>query len=84
MQINRHYEDLTESYLFSTIAHKVSAFQQAHPEADIIRLGIDDATRPPAPAVIRALHAAVDDQGRQEPLRGYGPAQGDALLQQAV
>ena len=84
MQINRHYEDLTESYLFSTIAHKVSAFQQAHPEADIIRLGIGDVTRPHAPAVIRALHDAVDDQGRQETLHGYGPEQGYDFLKQAV
>ena len=59
MQLNPHYAELNESYLFSTIAHKVADYQKAHPEADVIRLGIGDVTRPLAPAVIDAMHKAV-------------------------
>ena len=53
MQLNPHYAELNESYLFSTIAHKVADYQKAHPEADVIRLGIGDVTQPLVPSVIR-------------------------------
>ena len=76
MQINKNYDNLEQSYLFSTIARKVSEYSAAHPEADIIRLGIGDVTRPLVPAVIDALHAAVEDQSRQETFHGYGDEQG--------
>ena len=55
MRVNEHYKDLQESYLFSTIARKVSAYQAAHQEADIVRLGIGDVTRPLCPAVVEAM-----------------------------
>ena len=66
MQINTNYDNLEQSYLFSTIARKVREYSASHPEADIIRLGIGDVTRPLVPAVIDALHAAVEDQAKQE------------------
>ena len=84
MKPNLHYKDLEESYLFSTIAHKVNAYAAAHPEAKILRLGIGDVTLPLAPAVISAMHAAVDEMGRKETFRGYGPEQGYDFLRTAI
>lgn len=84
MHINRHYADLEDSYLFSTIAARVSAYKEAHPEADVIRLGIGDVTRPLSPAVLEALAAAVAEMGKQETFRGYGPEQGYAFLREAI
>ena len=62
-KINTNYQKLPGSYLFSNIAKKVSAFTEAHPDADIIRLGIGDVTQPIAPAIIEAMHKAVDEMG---------------------
>ena len=84
MRINQHYKDLQESYLFSTIAHKVSAYQTAHPDADIVRLGIGDVTRPLCPAVVEAMTAAVREMGEAASFRGYGPEQGYDFLREAV
>lgn len=84
MKINNHYLDLQDSYLFSTIAKKVNEYQTAHPEADVIRLGIGDVTMPLVPAVIEALHGAVDDMGKKETFHGYGPEQGYSFLKEAL
>lgn len=82
--VNENYSNLQSSYLFATIANKVSDFQQSNPQADIIRLGIGDVTLPLAPAVINAMHKAVDEMGYIETFRGYGPEQGYDFLRQAV
>ena len=84
MQLNTNYDNLEQSYLFSTIARKVREYSAAHPEADIIRLGIGDVTRPLVPAVIDALHAAVEDQAKQETFHGYGDEQGYDFLHEAL
>ncbi len=84
MQTNKNYDNLEQSYLFSTIARKVREYSEAHPEADIIRLGIGDVTRPLVPAVIDALHAAVEDQAKQETFHGYGDEQGYGFLHEAL
>ena len=84
MRINRHYGELQDSYLFSTIARRVADYQQAHPEADVIRLGIGDVTRPLCPAVTEALSAAVREMGEKATFRGYGPEQGYDFLREAV
>ena len=63
-KINENYLKLPGSYLFSTIGKKVAAFTEANPDKPIIRLGIGDVTQPLAPAVIQALHSAVDEIGR--------------------
>ena len=84
MKLNRHYKDLEESYLFSTIAHKVNAFAEAHPQAKILRLGIGDVTLPLAPAVIAAMQQAVAEMGKKETFRGYGPEQGYAFLRESI
>jgi LL-diaminopimelate aminotransferase len=80
-KINEHYLKLKSSYLFSEIARRLREFQAAHPDAKIIRLGIGDVTQPLPPAVIKALHEAVDEMARPETFRGYGPEPGyDFLL----
>ena len=82
--INENFGKLPGSYLFSTVAQKVAAYRAAHPEAKIIRLGIGDVTQPLAPAVIRALHGAVDEMGRAESFRGYAPDKGYDFLREAI
>ncbi|MCR5676198.1 MAG: LL-diaminopimelate aminotransferase [Lachnospiraceae bacterium] len=84
LHCNENYLKLPGSYLFSTIAKKVSAFQAAHPDADIIRLGIGDVTRPLPAAVIEALHRAVDEQADAATFRGYAPDLGYAFLREAM
>ncbi len=84
MQINQNYSRLEESYLFSTINAKVTAYQKEHPEQKIIRLGIGDVTLPLCKSVIDALHEAVDEMGKKETFHGYGPEQGYSFLKQAI
>ena len=85
MKINANYANLEESYLFSTIAHKVADYQAAHPDADIIRLGIGDVTLPLASSVVAALHKASEEQGHKETFHGYIPSeQGYPFLREAI
>lgn len=83
-RINEHYRQLSGSYLFSEIAQKVHACQEANPSAGIIRLGIGDITQPLAPAVIRAMHRAVDEMAHPNTMRGYAPETGYPFLQKAI
>ena len=84
IKINENYLKLPGSYLFSAIAKKVKAYQEAHPEADIIRLGIGDVTLPLAPSVIKALHEAVDEMGQAETFHGYAPDLGYSFLREEI
>lgn len=79
-----NYDNLEQSYLFSTIAKKVNEFISNNPDKKIIRLGIGDVTKPLCPAVINAMHKAVDEMSVQETFRGYGPEQGYDFLRTAV
>ena len=83
-KINTNYQKLPGSYLFSNIAKKVNAFSEAHPEADIIRLGIGDVTQPIAPAIISAMHKAVDEMGNAATFHGYAPDLGYDFLRSAI
>ena len=83
-RINRNYEKLPGSYLFSEIARRTAAYQEANPDARLIKMGIGDVTRPLAPAVVAAMHAAVDDLAAAETFHGYGPEQGYAFLRDAI
>lgn len=83
-KLNDNYLKLPGSYLFSTIGRKVSEYSAAHPDKRIIRLGIGDVTQPLAPAVIQALHAAVDEMGKAETFRGYAPDLGYEFLRNAI
>ena len=84
LHINDNYLKLPGSYLFAEVARRVRAYQEAHPDADIIRLGIGDVTQPLVPAVIRAMHDAVDEMSRMETFHGYGPDNGYAFLVDAI
>lgn len=84
MKINHGYLNLKDSYLFSTIAKKVSAYKSEHPDADIIRLGIGDVTLPLAPVVVDAMKKAADEMGVKETFRGYGPEPGYGFLRDAI
>jgi len=83
-RINEHYAKLPASYLFPEIGRRVRAYQAAHPDARVIRLGIGDVTEPLAPAIVAAMHEAVDELGRRETFRGYGPEQGYDFLVDAI
>lgn len=82
--VNDNFLRLQKSYLFIDIANKVKAFKDSHREAKIISLGIGDVTQPLAPAVIEAMHKAVDEMSRKETFRGYGPEHGYNFLQKAI
>lgn len=82
--INDHFLKLTKNYLFADISKKVNAFKVTHPKADIISLGIGDVTRPLVPAVLEAMHKAVDEMGTVEGFHGYGPEEGYDFLREAI
>lgn len=83
-KINDNYLKLPGSYLFSTIGKKVAAFTQENPDKKIIRLGIGDVTQPIAPAIIGAMHKAVDEMGVAETFHGYAPDLGYEFLRNAI
>lgn len=82
--INENFLKLPGSYLFSEIAKRVKNFQEEHPQAKLIRLGIGDVTRPLPQACIEAMHRAVDEMAKSETFHGYGPEQGYDFLIEAV
>lgn len=84
VQVNDNYLKLPGSYLFSTIGKKVSAYTQANPDKKIIRLGIGDVTLPLAPAVVKALHEAVEEQADAATFKGYAPDLGYAFLRDVI
>lgn len=84
LTINEHYLKLQASYLFSDIARRVAAFQAAHPDVEIIRMGIGDVTNPLPQACIQAMHRGVDEMGTVAGFRGYGPEQGYGFLREAI
>ena len=83
-QINDNFLKLTAGYLFPEIGRRVREYIAANPEAPIIKLGIGDVTEPLAPAIISAMHSAVDEMAERETFRGYGPEQGYPFLRDAI
>ncbi len=81
---NTHYSELKDSYLFYNIAQKTKAYTEAHPGTHLLRLGIGDVTLPLCSEVIKALHAAVDDQANKETFHGYMPECGADFLKEAI
>ena len=82
--INEHYLKLSKNYLFADIAKKVNAYKATHPGARVISLGIGDVTQPLCPAVIEAMHKAVDEMAAKDTFHGYGPEQGYMFLREAI
>ena len=83
-KVNDNYLKLPGSYLFSNIAKKVSAFKEANPDKEVISLGIGDVTQPLAPAVIEAMHGAVDEMADASTFKGYAPDLGYEFLRAAI
>ena len=83
-KVNPNYQKLPGSYLFSEIARRTAAYSEAHPEAKLIKMGIGDVTRPLVPAVIEAMHSAVEDMAKSETFHGYGPEHGYDFLRAAI
>lgn len=83
-KVNENYAKLPGSYLFAEIARRTAAFSAEHPDVELIKMGIGDVTRPLAPAVLEAMHAAVDDLASVETFHGYGPEQGYDFLRSAI
>lgn len=84
MKINDNFLKLEGSYLFSTVARKQREYQEAHPDKEVIRLSIGDVTKPLAPAVIEAMHKAVDEMANEATFRGYPPEHGYDFLVEAI
>lgn len=84
VKANENYLKLPGNYLFSTIGRKVREYQEKNPEAKVIRLGIGDVTQPIAPAIIDALHSAVDEMGSAETFKGYAPDLGYSFLREKI
>ncbi len=82
--INKNYTKLQGSYLFAAIGKKIARFQEENPDVEIIRLGIGDVTQPIAPAILTAMHKAVDEMGHAETFRGYAPEQGYEFLRDVI
>jgi len=83
-RINDNYLKLKAGYLFPEIGRRVAAFVDANPDASVIKLGIGDVTEPLPPAVVEAMHQAVNEMSQRETFRGYGPEQGYEFLRQAI
>jgi len=84
MHVNKNYQNIAQSYLFSTIAKKVNEFSAANPDKKIIKLGIGDVTLPLCEAVVKALKTAADEMGVKETFKGYGPEQGYEFLKESI
>lgn len=82
--INENYLKLPGSYLFSNIGKKVAAYKAENPDRQVISLGIGDVTQPLVPAILEALHGAVDEMGKAESFHGYAPDLGYEFLRNAI
>ena len=84
MHINKNYQNIPETYLFSEIAARVKKFSEENPDAQIIRMGIGDVTRPLCSSAVNAIKKAADEMGTKEGFKGYGPEQGYDFLKSAL
>ena len=84
MNYNLNFNNIAQSYLFAEVANRVAAYSKAHPDKKVLKLGIGDVTLPLAPAVISALHSAVDDMSKSETFKGYGPYEGYDFLREGI
>ncbi|MBO4316113.1 MAG: LL-diaminopimelate aminotransferase [Prevotella sp.] len=82
--VNEHFLKLSNNYLFADIAKKVKAYQVSHPKQRVVSLGIGDVTQPLCPAVVEAMHKAVDEMAVKASFRGYGPERGYDFLREAI
>lgn len=84
MNFNTNFNNIAQNYLFAEVADRSGAYAAAHPDKKVIKLGIGDVTLPLAPAVISAMHAAVEDMADKKTFQGYGPYEGYDFLREAI
>lgn len=84
MQFNSNFKNIAENYLFAEVADRAGKYAAAHPDKKVLKLGIGDVTLPLAPAVIAALHEAVDEMSKKESFQGYGPYEGYGFLRESI
>ncbi|MDR0547204.1 MAG: LL-diaminopimelate aminotransferase [Dysgonamonadaceae bacterium] len=84
IKLNEHYTEIGNNYLFAEVARRVKEYKAAHPEKNVISLGIGDVTQAIVPAVIEAIHKATDEMANAATLRGYAPYEGYDFLIQAI
>ena len=84
IKLNDNFNKIPVSYLFSEVAKKIQAYKEAHPDVEIIRMGIGDVTQPICRAAVEAMHKAVDDQACSNSFHGYGPEQGYSFLRDKI
>lgn len=84
MKFNENFKDIAENYLFAEVAERATKYTAAHPDKKVLKLGIGDVTLPLAPAVISALHSAVDEMAVKESFKGYGPYEGYGFLREGI
>ncbi len=84
MKLNTNFNNIKESYLFAEVGNRASAYSKSNPDKNVLKLGIGDVTLPLAPAVVEALHSAVDDMAKQETFKGYGPYEGYDFLRESI
>ena len=84
MKFNENFKDIAENYLFAEVAVRAAKYTAAHPDKKVLKLGIGDVTLPLAPAVISALHSAVDEMAVKESFKGYGPYEGYGFLREGI
>ncbi|MGN0807385.1 MAG: LL-diaminopimelate aminotransferase [Candidatus Coproplasma sp.] len=84
MKYNTNFNNIAQNYLFAEVADRSSRYAAAHPEKQVLKLGIGDVTLPLAPAVISAMHTAVDEMANKDTFKGYGPYEGYDFLREAI
>ena len=84
MNFNTNFNDIENNYLFAEVALRVKAYSEKNPDKKVLKLGIGDVTLPLVPAVIYALHKAVDEMSKQESFKGYGPYEGYDFLRTQI
>jgi LL-diaminopimelate aminotransferase len=84
LNVNENYLKLKGSYLFSEIAKRVARYKESHPEANLVRLGIGDVTRPLTASIIESLHASVEEMAREDTFKGYAPDLGYSFLREKI
>lgn len=84
MNFNSNFKNIAENYLFAEVGDRAGKYAAAHPDKKILKLGIGDVTLPLAPAVIEALHEAVDEMSKKESFQGYGPYEGYGFLRESI
>lgn len=84
MKFNENFKNIAENYLFAEVADRTKKYASANPDKKIIKLGIGDVTLPLAPAVIKAMHGAVDEMADAKTFKGYGPYEGYSCLREKI